>query len=507
VSRTDFIMKPRLSLLALLLALRIFSGQWEWRIAAATPQDFGYGTLKVNGKAVAGGFPLLLVTFELSTSGNNRLPLRTDANTVFDTLVFGLTNFPSLNGFYLENSQGAFYWLRASVLGPVELDANETATLDAQQSIDSSDGVNRTGLDCGAGIAYLLGRIAAKTGYDFAQWDRNHDGAVTQDELSIMVIGNNGQSGGANRLIGTKGAGFPVPGQNVTLSGKVASLDHHASFMSITHELSHSLGTVDLYNTGCWNSGLTLMSCTIYPVLDDRRTFDLDPWHRILFGWVTPQIFELKTGGIATISVPQFPSANTPVILYDSARGTSEYFIAEFRNNQLANPRQYDLNLTDSASQLAFTGAAAGMALWHVAGSTCPPGQTKNCPAVFHEGASALVPGGNTLWNGQTPPLQWNDGTVTLTRLNTLGVGGGGYDLTFEWLTAAETWVDFAYAGAPVFPEDGTFAAPFNTLAKGVSAASRGGILRIKSGSSGETPTITKPLLLQAVGGPVTLGR
>jgi M6 family metalloprotease-like protein len=501
-------MKPRLSFHALMLALLMSSGPLEWRIAAATPQDFGFGTLTVNGKPVSGHIPLLLVTYELSTNVNNRLPLRADANSVFDQLVFDVGTFPSVNGYFIENSSGAgFFWLRAAVLGPVELDANETTTLDAQQSDTKS------GLDSPAGIAYLLGRIAAKTGYDFAQWDANHDGVITQDELSIMVVGNAGSTGGANRAIGAGGAGFAVPGQNVTLRGQVASFDQRASFMSLAHELSHSLGTIDLYLDSncavqCWNSGLTLMSCTIYPALDDRRTFHLDPWHKILLGWITPQIFELNSGGIATVSVPQDFPFNPPVILYDPARGTSEYFIVEFRNNRTANARQYDLNVTTaSSSPVPFTGAATGMAIWHVAGSSLFPGQPKLCTPVFHEGAPTLVPGGNTLWNGQTPPLQWIDGTVTATRLNTLSVGNGGYDLTFEWLTAADTWVDFAYAGLPQFPEQGTFDAPFNTIAEAVSAASRGGILKIKTGSSGETPTIAKPLSLEAVGGPVTLGR
>ena len=96
--------------------------------------------------------------------------------------------------------------------------------------------------------------------------------------------------------------------------GRVASIDHHASFLTFCHELSHSLGTIDLYNTGCWNSGLTLMSCSLYPDNDDRRTFHLDPWHKIKFGWETPRIFPLGSGGVATVSVPQYDSPNTPVI-------------------------------------------------------------------------------------------------------------------------------------------------------------------------------------------------
>jgi hypothetical protein len=56
--------------------------------------------------------------------------------------------------------------------------------------------------------------------------------------------------------------------------------------------------------------------------------------------------------------------------------------------------------------------------------------------------------------------------------------------------------------------ETGSFDEPFDTLAKGVDAVSRGGTLKFKqSGTSAETLSILKPLDLQALGGPVTIGR
>lgn len=493
-------------LLAIVLCVR--STGW-----AVTPADFGFGSIKVAGKPAQGGIPLLLITFDLATNNPPRLPLRSDANAVFDPLIFSITGYPSVNGYFFENSAGSFFWLRAGALGPVQLSPAETASLDSQQSADNGDGVNRTGLDCGAGIAYLLGLVAAKTGYDFTQWDANHDGTVSQNELSIVLIGNNDEICGANRPIGGASAGLAVPGQNVTLRGRVASLSHHTAFINLCHELSHSLGTKDLYNLNCWNSGLTLMSCTLFSSCtsvsaapDDRRTFDLDPWHKIALGWVTPQIYSLNAGGYTTVSVPQNFVVNPPVILYDPNRGTSEYFIVEFRNSQTA-AGSYDVNLADNAQQLPTGGTASGMAIWHVTGTTCPPGQTKQCPPVFHEGAPGLSAGGNTLWAGATPPLAWDDGTVTATIINPIRVGNGGYDLTFEWLTRVDTWVDFNYAGLPALPELGTIEAPFNTMVEGVNAAAYGGTLKIKPGSSAEALSIAKKIAIKAIGGAATIGK
>ena len=98
-----------------------------------------------------------------------------------------------MSGYYLENSAAAFSWQRAAVLGPVKLDATESATLLCKTSDDDGDGKQETGLDAAAGFSYLLGIVAQKTGYNFAQWDSNGDGLITQDELSVVVIGNNSQ--------------------------------------------------------------------------------------------------------------------------------------------------------------------------------------------------------------------------------------------------------------------------------------------------------------------------
>jgi hypothetical protein len=47
----------------------------------------------------------------------------------------------------------------------------------------------------------------------------------------------------------------------------------------------------------------------------------------------------------------------------------------------------------------------------------------------------------------------------------------------------------------------------FNTLAEGISAVPYGGYPNIKTGSSSETPTITKHMTIQAYNGVVTIGR
>ncbi|MHC4478516.1 MAG: clostripain-related cysteine peptidase [Planctomycetota bacterium] len=63
-------------------------------------------------------------------------------------------------------------------------------------------------------------------------------------------------------------------------------------------------------------------------------------------------------------------------------------------------------------------------------------------------------------------------------------------------------WVEFSYVGT----ENGSFDQPYNTLAEAVTAATGGETICIKSGSTSEIITITKPVTLRACGGTVIIG-
>ena len=65
-------------------------------------------------------------------------------------------------------------------------------------------------------------------------------------------------------------------------------------------------------------------------------------------------------------------------------------------------------------------------------------------------------------------------------------------------------WVDFNTA---VHPGNGTYATPYYTLALGISAVPVRGTIFTKPGSSTETPTITKPITIVAIGGAASVGQ
>jgi len=78
----------------------------------------------------------------------------------------------------------------------------------------------------------------------------------------------------------------------------------------------------------------------------------------------------------------------------------------------------------------------------------------------------------------------------------------------FDYPTSGEVWIDFAYT---TDFESGTSIEPFNSLAEGVAAVNAGGVIRIKGdtavSSTDETPVISKPMRIEAVGGQVMIGR
>jgi hypothetical protein len=272
------------------------------------------------------------------------------------------------------------------------------------------------------------------------------------------------------------------------------------------------MGTVDLYgNSGNMNFGLTLLDATLFGAppnsptdplaYDDRRTYHLDPWHKMRLGWLRPRLFDLTRGNITTIGVSQYQSSNTQLILYDTVHGSNEFFIVEFRNNRPTGGAGYDLNLTDPSSTLPFTGSASGMVVWHIFMNAS---NKTNDIQAYAEGAPDFTKGGNTLWNQATPTLQWHDGSATSTTLKVVSLQGDGKAMICEWLAPGDTWVDFA---ATASNPNGSFALPFKTISNGMAHVSYGGTLNFKTGTSSERPVFLFPLTLKAYNGPVTIGQ
>jgi M6 family metalloprotease-like protein len=394
----------------------------------------------------------------------------------------------SVNGFMLVNSHGRFHLNRAGtgLLGPLSLPTDE-------RTKSLTNDIMR------GGFAIVA---AQRAGFDFAQFDENADGRVTSDELLLLIFDNLTQNdSGAARWANTAGiAGdFTPPESTVSFGMSVALMTQRVSFATLCHDLSHVLGTKDLYgiwNVTCHGNGYTVMSCTI-TAADDMRISHMDPWHKLQLGWLEPRIRSLTDGGVEGVAATQAPATDAPVILYDPARATSEFFLVEYRTSTSPWDASYEDSLPSN-----------GLGIWHVVHDA-----NKNLMEWVNVGQSVWLEGmpnlqraqdANMLWTSgtTTPALRWSDGAVTRAKIAVRPFAAGDGSIVFEWLNEEERWVDFAFAGF----ENGTFFNPFNTLAEGVAAVPYGGFLNIKAGSRFETASISKKMTIQAIGGPVTIG-
>jgi|GEM_PF-2839989 len=175
--------------------------------------------------------------------------------------------------------------------------------------------------------------VADQYGFDFAAYDRNDDGVIRPDELIVLKIDNISDSGGAMRDSPCATTDDRTrDGSRFIVVCDAAGVGFASRMVNPAHEIGHLLGARDLYGMGCWSNQATLMSCTASMAnAGDRYTsVNFDPWHRMAFGWATPR-FATTAGGEFTVSRTA-DGLNQPLILYDPARGLSEYYVVEYRD-------------------------------------------------------------------------------------------------------------------------------------------------------------------------------
>ncbi len=245
---------------------------------------------------------------------------------------------PNISDYFHENSGGRFRFIPADldggngVIGPIEVSEppqDETWTASIR---------------------------LADPEFDFSRYDFDGDGVVTNRELCVLVFDNFSETSAANRTVRRLADG-------VQLKLRIGAAGHRSSFQNPTHELAHSLGTIDLYNMGCYAQGVTLMSCTAGAREDEYC--HLDAWHKMRLGWERPRVFDLHGGAGGVLFSPAGMVGNSffsmpPVIFHDSRRpdGMREYYIMEWRQTHLPGSawRGYDQHVP----------APGGLAAWYV---------------------------------------------------------------------------------------------------------------------------------------------
>src|SRR6266850_352628 len=382
-------------------------------------EDFGYARNEATG-----GRPLLVILtdFEGSPGLRSADPVP-DPNGYFENLAFnnfGSPSNPSLMTYFQEISNGRFYWYRAGVLGPYKFKPMDLGT-------DKNQKLTRLTLAL---------KAAADDGFDFSQFDQDGDGTVRTNELGVMVVDNYSTDGGlsfygANRF--SDPSCFKPTGKEITLCLRGAMLGHYASFMTIAHELLHSVGkqnclhdgecALDLYGgTGDLSSGYTIMSQTPSMSL---QAWHLDPFHKIQFGWVEPRLYDMNVPQAQTLGAAHLIHDDQPIILYNSY-ALDEYFILEYRTNQGAGAGGYDGDV-----------AGNGLVIWHVKvdankvpivvpSATVP---NKGDRVVLMLGAPNMARGKGTAWAPATKSIFGSDSYVIPYSLQWLNGGDSGIQI------------------------------------------------------------------------------
>lgn len=466
-----------------LLAAALATGALTVPAPAETLADFGYGSMRIDGVPASGQRKLVVILAQFAG-----MPNFVHGPSYFDSLLFHPappSGQRSVNGFLLENSAGRFQWSKAGIIGPLNFTANETA---ANFQFGFSD----------TGYIRNIVRRAVNTGaVNFASYDHDADGVVRTSELSILIL-TNGDNALGNRSAGT----FGVAGASFTISNqRVAMVREVDDFVTLTHEITHSLGAFDLYGSASLSQYLTLMHNGGAVHWDD--SWHLDPWHEMALGWCEPRLVPMREGGRFVLPAAQSSITDRPLLLYDPAHGNREYFLVEYRTPSSPWGGGYDTQVSDR-----------GMILWHVQLDSANeplivPGQiTGTDRAVWAEGPPNFQRGSMFAWQsvGTTPKLVWANGSQAPCAIEIRPWSAGDGSMTVEVVRLEDTWADFQYLGAPFFPENGSNSAPWNTLTEAYLATGWGGTLRIKSSATNTPATLSKRMTITAEGGPVRIG-
>jgi M6 family metalloprotease-like protein len=203
---------------------------------------------------------------------------------------------------------------------------------------------------------------------NFAQFDADNDGQVTEDELVIVYLRETagtslGPPCGAARTIG---AGTAWDGKNLA-PARGAIGETTVNLMTWIHEVGHvALDMQDLYTIGV-QADIGGGTCSWYD-----RTWLANAWTRMHLGWITPKVVT-KDG---FYEIRRAEATGDAYVLYDPSKGTNDYFVVENRGGT-----GYDADATE------------GLGVWRL-------DESLSFPADFMD---AAAPGDMGTWRDGTP--------------------------------------------------------------------------------------------------------
>jgi M6 family metalloprotease-like protein len=255
----------------------------------------------------------------------------------------------SVSSYYSITTASRITLHRAGVLGPYGLDHEYNYYRDIPCDSPGSRGYVKGGREIWMEILRK-----ADQGFNFAVYDRNKDGILTDRELSILFIMPDPHGGATRDVVN---CGNAPQGKYITLDG----VEYHGQagqwgvnpddIGTALHELGHVLfGLKDMYveefSVPTEPGFVSLMGDT-----NGTKTSLLDPQNRLALGWATPVM--LRQSGHYTLE--DIGYSNRVFILPRLDGLGNEYFVLENRRNKLVGHSRFDENISDS-----------GLGVWHI---------------------------------------------------------------------------------------------------------------------------------------------
>jgi M6 family metalloprotease-like protein len=320
--------------------------------------------------------------------------------------------FPSVADFFRASSSGKLTFSPAAESDTSGGGAANDGVVEVSLSISQAAFEGKSPAD-----ETKLALQEADSSVNFASFDANNDGNLTNSEL-IVVVSNTRQSNNC----GVTDANTAVSLDGKTLGLRPSLVGGGANLVTDIHEVTHAaLDATDLYTTV---GQLDLMG-GVQCADGDDRLWELSSWHKMHFGWIKPTV--VTSDGYYSVS--QYDTTGASFLLYDPSKNADNYFLVENREPKYDyDAKSYDAG-PDSYDQ---TAGDRGLVIWRVDDAQF---KTANAnPAwieVMRPDQSTKTDDGNDAFDPsdvdtpqRTMIRNWRDGSASNVAVRAIGNSG-----------------------------------------------------------------------------------
>lgn len=351
----------------------------------------------------------------------------------FDDLTFADTSPPGLDAAYMADR---FFGPFPSVADYFTDDSSGHLLLTPAPETNTSsngavnDGVVSVTIGMDKSEFLKLGRSAeqkalleaADPWVDYADFDADGNGRLTQDELIVNRQDVDPDAVGPG--CGTTTRPDPVTLDGKELGGgqnlKMINAGTDTNLITIAHETGHA--AFDMPDLYFWNVGsfdLAGPTCS----MSDASLFRVNAWQKLHLGWITPTV--VTRDGFYDVRRPPRTLGGS-FILYDPDKGTDDYFVVE---NRARTPGTYDQSASDT-----------GLVIWRLEDDEYTPNGAGEDELGPDGGFIALMrPDGGRAWDPsdsstpqRTMERDWRDGTLSRVAVRAIPAASESMRVFFD---------------------------------------------------------------------------